>query len=204
MGIGLTHFKKLGSLKPVVILLLITLVSETASRPLAHYIKNSNLVYHFLDPLQTILWGCFFYCTIKVSKKKTTVICLTASLTIYSILDSIFVQGFSNFPDTFLSIQSIILICFGSFLFFEKLDTSTNNNIFIDSEFLIALAVIWFYLISFLFFYFHRFSLSKTLSKTTLRTVNYTSNYVYYLLILFAVILKSFAKGKNIKNEFRH
>lgn len=198
-AIGLFKYKRLESEKPVAILLVLTFFSETLSRIFAFYFINSSPVYHFLDPLQSILWGIFFFLSIKSRIKKKVIFAFSILLTLYAIFDSFFVENILKFPDIFLTIQSIALICFGFVLFFEKLDSPANDNIFKDSVFLISLSVIWFYLISFLFFDFHEFSLSKKISQITLRTINYISNYVYYLLLIVALILKiiSFKVDKN-------
>lgn len=190
--VSLIKFNKNAGIKPVAILLHITLLSEIISRLLAFYIKNSNPTYHFLDPIQTILWSYFFYFYVISNIKKTIIKMLCVLLLIYSTCDSIFITGFLKFPALFLSVQSIILTCFGFILFFEKLDEPSDKNIFLDPVFIICLAVIWFYLISFLFFDFHQFSLSKKINGSTLKIINYASNYVYYLLLLLAVILNIF------------
>lgn len=200
-AISLIKYKKNDGIKPVAILLIITLLSEIISRVLAFYFENSNPTYHLLNPSQTILWCYFFSFHISSNIKKTIIITLSILLVVYSIYDSVFSTGILKFPATFLSIQSIVLICFGFILFFEKLDEPAEKNIFQDPVFIICLAVIWFYLISFLFFNFHQFSLSKKVSRSTLKIINYASNYVYYLLLLFAVILNTFFDKPQHQND---
>ncbi len=189
---SLLKLKSMAKIKPLSLLLIITFISELTSRILAYYFKNSNPVYHFLNPIQCVIWGVFFYNTLGTTIKKNAVFVVSIVLILYAFVDSIFLTGLYKFPDTFLSIQSIIFICFGILLFFEKLDTPTQENIFKDPIFIISLSVIWFYLISFLFFSFHQFTLSNKISIGTLRIINYSSNYSYYTLLLFAILLQSY------------
>ncbi len=199
--LSLINYKKSKGIKPVAILLFITLVSEITGRLLAFYLKNSNPVYHFLNPIQTMLWGYFFNFHVNSTIKKSIIIFCSITLIILSIVDTIFITGLLKFPDTFLSIQSIVLICFGFSLFFEKLDEPASKNIFLDPVFIICLSVIWFYLISFLFFNFHQFTLAKKISRSALKIINYASNYIYYLLILYAISLNTFFdKTQRINN----
>jgi hypothetical protein len=138
--LGLANFNRLNKLKPVAILLAITFVCEIISRILAYYIKNSNPIYHLLNPLQCILWGYFFYHEIKSMIKKRWFAILSTCLLLYAIINSFFI-GPLKFPDTFLSIQSIVLIGVGCLLFIEKLDEPNHENIFNDPGFIIGLAL---------------------------------------------------------------
>lgn len=193
---GLFNFNKFNSIKPIIILLGITLVSECLSRVLAYEIKNSNPPYHFLSPLQSLLWGAFFKKEFETKNKKNIFFYLCVLIAALSLLNTLFFQNIFIFPDNILKIQSFGFITIGFILFIEKLEESSEKNIFRDPGFLIAVSLIWFNLISFIFFNFHNYLLKKLLLGNSLRVINYISNYGYYLLLALAIILPLLKYGK--------
>jgi len=195
--IGVIYLKKNKKIKPIIILLAVTFVCECMSRVLAYQIRNSNPAYHFLNPLQSALWGVFFFNQFKTAYKKRVSLLMTTLLILFSFLNTIFFQDIFTFPDNILKIQSFILIALGFTLFFEKTEEISEINIFTDPVFLAIVALIWFNLISFIFFNFHRFLIENLLSKTTFRLINYISNYVYYLTLLVAVVISACKRENN-------
>lgn len=185
---GILYAKNQKSLRPVVILLGVTIISEISSRILAHTIKNSNPPYHFLSPLQCILWGFFFYFEFEKIKIKKLSLYFCIAIAIFSIFNSLVLQTLLKYPDNILKIQSFVFIVFGFLLFIEKLDYTSNKNIFKNSGFILSIAIIWFYLISFIFNNFYTYSLQIKL-KDTMRLINYVSNYLFYSLIAVSMYL---------------
>lgn len=205
IGIGLTigmlNYSNSGSFNFITILLGITLVCEIVSRILAYRIANSSPPYHFLIPIQSLMWGAFFAAQFKAGWKRKFAVYVCGLLLLLSIANTLFLQGIYKFPDNVLKIQTFGFITIGFFLFTEKLDDSLGRNIFKDPVFLLAVAIIWFNLISFLFFNFHGFLLKNLVPRNTLRIINYTSNYVYYTIILISLCLIFFRKIETVPNE---
>jgi hypothetical protein len=166
---------------------------------MAHNIRNSNPPYHFLSPLQTILWGIFFWQQFNTTFKKQFIAFATIILVIFSVINSIAFQSLYEMPDNVLKVQSFAFIIFSFFLFLQKIDDPTNTNIFKDPIFLATVALLWFSIIWFIFINFHRYLATKVVSRSTLKIVNYVSNYVYYLTLLVAVILSR--KSKRHDNQ---
>lgn len=186
--LGLTRMAN-NPIKPIIILLGVTLASEIVSRILVHNIHNSNPPYHFLNPLQSMLWGIFFWQQFNSSVKKKITLIACALLVILSIINSIFFQSLYVLPDNILRIQSFLFITLAFLLFFQIMDEHSEVNIFKDPVFLVTVALLWFSIISFIFINFHRYLAAKVVSYSTLRIVNYVSNYVYYLTLLIAVVM---------------
>lgn len=188
---GIITFNRQVNLKPIIILLCLTFISECLSRICAYHIKNSSPPYHFLFPLQCLLWGDFFFRDFKSGAKKRFARWSTAILAAVSIANSAFNQGVFVYPGTMLQIQSLLLITLGFQLFIEKLDIPTEQNIFLDQGFVLATAVIWFHLISIIFNSFYSFLLANVMAGETLRLINYVSNYLYYGILAVSVLLLS-------------
>jgi hypothetical protein len=88
--IGIIYYKRNRQLRPIVILLGVTLVSEIVSRVLAYQIRNSNPAYHFFTPIQILLWGVFFLMVIKNQKIKTAIFLFSTTLVLFSMINTFF------------------------------------------------------------------------------------------------------------------
>ncbi len=187
--IGIIYYKRNRQLRPIVILLGVTLVSEIVSRVLAYQIRNSNPAYHFFTPIQILLWGVFFLMVIKNQKIKTAIFLFSATLVLFSMINTFFWQGLKIFPENVLRMETIFLIFCSICLFIEMLDRPSGENIFKNPFFIVAIGVLWFNLVSFIFFESHNFFLKNKIPAHSIRTIHYISNYVYYLIILAAILL---------------
>ncbi len=188
---GIIFKWRITRIRPVIFLLGITLVSETVSKFLAITIKNNNYVYHFFHPIQLFVWGFFFYINTQNIIFKRSVIILTTIFIVCSILNSLYLQGLTVFPGNFIKFQTLLLLLWSSNLFIEYLDKPAGQNIFSDPVFLIAIAVIWFNLVSFSFFDFFSIFLIKKIPTDSIRAVHYFSNFLYYTLIAIAMLIKN-------------
>lgn len=176
-------------MQPIIILLGVTFASEIISRILAYEIRNSNPAYHFFTPVQITLWAIFFLLALKNKKIRVIISILALALILFSIVNSILWEGLKIFPENVLRMECIFLILGGASLFIEKLDEPSSENIFKNPLFIISVAVLWFNLISFIFFESHNFFLRNKIPAHSIRTIHYISNYVYYLIILVAILL---------------
>ncbi len=183
------NFKK-PTIAPIVLLLAITLLSETLSKLLAVTIHNNSYGYHFFHPIQLMLWGVFFYRNSSNPRWKTIIVRLSFLFIICSMLSSFLWQKIQVFPGDIIKFETLLLLLWAFHLFLEFLDKPTGENIFINPVFILTIAVIWFNLISFLFFDFFNFFLTSKIPTSSLRAVHYFSNYVYYLLLFIAMLLK--------------
>ena len=179
------------SVRPVIFLLGITLVSESISKFLAITIHNNNYVYHFFHPIQLFVWGFFFYLNTKNILFKRSLLMLTTIFIAGSFLNSIYLQALTVFPGNFIKFQTLILLLWSGNLFIEYLDRPAGQNIFTDPIFLTTIAVIWFNLVSFSFFDFFNIFLIKKIPTDSIRAVHYFSNYLYYSLIVVAMLVKN-------------
>jgi hypothetical protein len=82
-----------------------------------------------------------------------------------------------------------VLLCWAFALFLEFMERPGDENIFSNSVFIICIAVIWFNLVSFLFFGLFNNYIARNQPDFSLRGVHYFSNYTYYSLLLFAMLL---------------
>jgi len=187
--IGVINFKGNKQFRPIVILLGSTLISEIASRVLAYQIRNSNPAYHFFTPIQILLWAIFFLLVITNQKVKMIIFFCSSLLILFSIINTLFWQGLKIFPENVLRIQTIFMIFCSMCLFIEMMDRPSGENIFKNPFFIITIGVLWFNLLSFIFFQSHNFFLKNKIPAYSLRTIQYISNYVYYLIILVAILI---------------
>ena len=137
-----------------------------------------------------MLWGVFFYRNSNNYLFRNTIIFLSGLFICCSILSSFLWQKIHVFPGDIIKFETLILLSWSFFLFVEFLDKPGDENIFINPAFILTVAVIWFNLISFLFFDLFNFFLINKIPTDSIRAVHYFSNYVYYLLLVIAMLLK--------------
>ncbi len=187
--VGIVFHRSNKDIFPVIVLLGVTFSSEILSKYLAYTIQNNSPVYHVYHPLQILLWGVFFY---RNSKHNWRVYIRASSvgLVTFSIINALFWQSFTTFPSNVIKFECILLLAWSFLLFFEFLDAPNNLNIFRNSSFLICIAVIWFNLVSYLFFGLFNYYISKPKPEFSIRTIHLFSNYTYYSILLVSMCIR--------------
>lgn len=186
-------------LRPVCLLLALTFLSELLGRVLAYTIRSSNPVYHFFTPVQIFLWSDFYLRVLTGKQSRKLVILLSVALLFFAIINSLFLQGLKQFPDNLLVAETVVLFFFASSLFKQELEQPSTVNLFRSPVFLISIASIWFNLTYFITFQFWDFFAKNNVPNHSLRLLSYFSNYLYYLLIITALILEIRQRGRSIK-----
>src|ERR1051326_7649531 len=97
---GAIYFRKLKpEFKLLTILLTATLLSEVAGRILAVFKGSSFPAYHFLIPIQFLLYPSIYLLFLSKGLRFTGIIALSsAALALLSIINSIFIQPLYTFP----------------------------------------------------------------------------------------------------------
>ena len=187
---GIIRYKKNNSeMLPVIILLGVTLVAEIISYFMAKVYRNNMPGYHFFNPLQLIIWGFFFYATIEDEKIKKSIPWTLGIVLLFSIINTLFFQPLKTMPDNFMKVATLVNIIWAGLLFMQQLDVPARENIFKNPLFIIALAVMWFNIISSFYFILYGFMVKYKLSSHYVHQIHYFSNLVYYLLFFVAMLL---------------
>lgn len=187
---GWYRFRQERSIQPVVWLLGLTCCSEMLCKILALTIKHNLPVYHIYLPVQLTLWAVFFYRNMH-SAWRRTVFPLWLLLFCFALLNSWKIQPLHTFPGNFTRLESIVFL-FWSFCFFmELLDLPARENVFRKSTFIICVAVMWFNLVSYLFFELFNDYMSSPQLLRSIWKIHLFSNYTYYSLLLAAMFLKA-------------
>ena len=190
MGVvtGLYYYRQKKNLRPVIILLAITLLAEIIAYFMGKYFRNAMPVAHFFNPVQLGIWAIFFYRVYEESRVKKIVLWLTAGMLIFAVINSVFLQPLKTFPDNFLKLETTLFILWGGYLFMRRLDTPSHISIFKDPLFVIAVAILWFNLLSFSFFLLQAYVGAEQLAFRLI-SIHLISNYIYYLLLSIAIAL---------------
>ncbi len=193
---GLINYRKKRQLRPVTILLGLTMIAELSSYYMAIVYRNNMPVPHVFNPMQMVIWAVFFYNALDDGRMKQAVVWIGSAMLVFTLVNSFFLQPIKTFPDNFLKLETMVFVLWGAFLFIQQLDSPGQVSIFKDPLFVTSVAVLWFNLISFLFFLLYAYMVKHKLSAGTLQKIHTYSNYVYYLLLLTAILLPQ----KQIKN----
>lgn len=122
---------------------------------------------------------------------KKTIISLMLISLVYSIVNTLAWQDIMTFPGNYIKFECLLLLFWSFNLFIEFLDRPTKENVFNNSVYIICIAVIWFNLISYLFFELFNSYVERKIPTDSIRMVHYVSNYIYYGLLLFAMLIKN-------------
>jgi hypothetical protein len=146
---GLVNFRKLQSpYKILVILLSLTLISESITRILAYKINNSNINYHFFAPLQLITISGVY---ILLLKKKWMGVILSV-IFMLNILNSIFLQDLFVFPSNALMINSFFIVFLCLLNMYQLLQNPSEMSLFRQSWFWLNIGNILFFTSTYMFF----------------------------------------------------
>lgn len=197
--LGTFIYKGSPKLRPVIVLLAVTFCSEVLGRVLAYTIKSSNPVYHFFTPIQIFLWSDFYLRVLSGNRARKIVVTFSIVLFLFAIINTVFIQGLRQWPDNLLMVETIVLFFFASSLFKQELEQPSSVNLFTSPVFIISIASIWFNLTYFITFQFWDFFVKNDIPNQSLRLISYFSNYLYYLLILTALILEIRKRGRSTK-----
>lgn len=179
------------SAKFIWICLLVTFISELTSLTLAHLIKNSSPPYHFLNILQISTWSMFFSFSTENLLTKKIVKYSAVILIIFSLLNSIFFQNIFSMPSNAFLAQNIMLIIWCILLYFEILEWPSQINIYKNSTFWATVALLFFHFLSFAFYLTYNFFLDAKLKISIIQRIHLISNYIFYGLLSFSVLLNS-------------
>lgn len=153
---GLFKLKELNKpLKLLLMLLILVWCSELVSRWIGAQFKSSLPVYHFLIPLQFMLY-MLLYMEILNLKAQTLIllkILLICGL-FFSIFNSLFIQTLFLFPSNSLFLLSIFLVIFSLVHFLNMLRNPLSHSPLKDSLFWFSAGNLVFYCLTFFIFGF--------------------------------------------------
>lgn len=173
---------------PVIILLGYTLFSQISSYLMAKYLRNSIPMDHVYMPASLIFYGWFYYNCIDDTRLKKIIKWLTPSLIIFSIINTLFIQHINTPPDNIMKLSTMYNLVWGAILLIQLLDLPSAENVFINAYFLVALAIVWFNIISSFYFFLSSFIVRHKIDPTLVYSLHYYSNYICYLIIFIAMI----------------
>ena len=186
----LNYSKKNRILLPVVLLLGYTFLTTVINYLMAKYLRNNVPVDHFVVPGLVGGWGIFFSQVLEDPRVKKYIVWATIILISYSVINS-FVTGLNVTPWVVLRVVTIFNLILGGLLLIQMLDLSSKENVFTNTFFLIALAIVWFNMISSLSFFLYDFLAKHKPSGKFMSRLHFISNYVYYSILLLAMLFQN-------------
>lgn len=189
-AVGFVNYRKTPkNIRPIIFYLAYTFFGEIVNYLLAKYLRNNMPGYHIGIPMQLLILMVFFYRNIDNEKIYRYIPWITGIFMFLSLLNTLFFQPINTMPDNMSKIFPLIIIVFTAYLFFEKLETAGQENVFKDPAFLATIALLWFNIISFLFFLFFPFFMRQHIATSALSKIHYTSNIVFYSILCYAMIV---------------
>lgn len=188
--VGISFFRKRANkIWPLTLYLAVVFTLEILSHYMALIYQNNMPGFHFSIPVYFLIIGTFFYRTITDEKIKRSIPWTIGALILFSVVNAVFFQPLNSFPDNVSKGTSFFYIVWAAVLFVQHLDLSSEENIFKNPVFIIAIAILWFNIISLSFFLLYPFMTKHNLPSKSVYMIHYFSNYVYYLLLLLSIVL---------------
>jgi hypothetical protein len=196
--LGALSYTRYRKLRSVTLLLTLTFISEITAQFCAVKFRNNMPVYHLFSPLQLLLLGLFFFNNLEHGAARSALPKIIIAAIAFSIINAVFIQGINAYPSYFFNIESLIVILYSSILFIQYLERPSEENIFKNPVFIADIAILWFYIFSFLYFLVYDYFVKMNISRAMLRTIQVFSNYIYYLMLFYAM-LTSYLQTRNDK-----
>jgi hypothetical protein len=194
--LGLIPLQQKKKISPAVWLLGCTLLNEIISWLAGKYYRNNFPVYHVSVPILTGIWALFYYRNITSQQAKNLVVWSYVIFLLLAIINSLFIQSILQFPGTVFTCLNLLMIAWSAVLMIQMLDAPGNQNIFKEPVFLINIAILWFNLFSFAHFALRNYMIAQNNSTTALNQILLIANYVFYSIILLAMIF-NFIQNKH-------
>ena len=182
---------------PILLILLLTIVVETASYQLFKINKSNIFIFHIFMPFENILFSLIFYQELK----KKWILNLIIFETILMILNSFFIQKYDiDFGTNSFVIFCLTQVFLASLYLFKILENPNEKATFYNYRlFSISIGLIFFCSINILLLGSYNFLNSKYKSiDGTFSIFRFLSNDVLYISFIFSLFL-----GKNVLDERR-
>lgn len=199
--LGGIKYKKLSApFKTLVILVLVSLISECASKFLGIKFKNGCAPYHVYCVLEYI---CFVFMYAGFFPSQATKDLLKSSaliIVIVSCINTLFFQRPSAVPTNIISLTHLIYVFCSLYLFREILRTSFEINIFKQPVFWVNCNVLVYNAAFLLIWPFYNYFKKADVSTGVLDTINYVNN-IFYYSVFGIVILLNHSPKDHFSNE---
>lgn len=173
---SLIHFNKMDKAsKYISLMIIISFLGELIATIVVIYFKKNNIIYNISNMLYFFTACLYFNTIIKSFKKNNIGLLIGIAGIVVSLLNILFIQGLHLANTNFWALESIIIVSFCLYYFYNLLlsDETDDKNIKLPIYFWYNAILLTFW--SFTFFYW--------LMGITIRTVYHdTTNWLKYLL----------------------
>jgi hypothetical protein len=186
---GLYQFRQLSlPFRLLVILVIYTFLSETFSRWLIYYYRQSIPLYHLYVPVQFSFF-LLIYSKLLTWSKQLYPFLIIGGFFILSMINLFYLQSLSRFPSNTVLLASTILILFSLFYFKVMLSKVEQVSIFRRSVFWFNSAVLLFFALAFVYWGFYNYLLKHKISTKPVTTIIYYVNLIFYSMLLVSIVL---------------
>ncbi len=187
--IGLIRYKKLNSSSRILLLLLfLTIVSESIATFVRFSTINNLFVYHIFGPIEVFLIALAFY----IDMRKKIIIIVTVLILLFSIVNSIWIQNINVSLNTNLFVLDALLAIFLSLWYLQMLLKDDKVLKFTDYPlFWIGIGFTIFNIVNLFILGAFNYAFSKHSNWASIfRNIRFISNYLLYILFIVGFFTK--------------
>lgn len=198
---GLVRFLSLPApARVLLLLLLLTCISEVISTSLARHRCNNIIVYHFLVIVSYWCYSLIYYLLIKAPGVRMKIIVAPLFYTVLAVINSLYVERLNEFPSVNLILYGISLSVYAVLYFKYLIDEDTFEPSVKKPEFLFSIAVLTYYTMETFNWGITRYLISKkVMTLNPLIYFGYITSCLFYLTL--GVVLMLYKKRITAQTE---
>jgi len=190
--IGITLYRNFPrEIKTLFYFVTLGVITESFARLFMHFVmKNAMPIGHFYFPIAFLLAGWFYIQVLKGFIKPLYIVIIIAIFEVYSIINSVFIQGLFEFASLVGSIGSMLIFMFAVAFFIKVMTEAKITKLSQEPLIWINSAFLLYYTVNFFYFslYNLRIDASKEVTQIAIRFFS-VMNLLFYLLICVAFLM---------------
>lgn len=191
IALGIKNFKSLAlPFKWLLVLLVVTLITEVIALGLALTIRTSGPVYHINTVLFFGLVNGIYY---HLSENKILKLFTIYSIPVFvllAVLNVLFLESFFRFPVFTSVIEGLKNVFLALFFFVVLLKDTEETDILKNKRFWLNCAILFFNVTTLCSFALRNYLLTISVSQELISDIVYWSAIVYYLVLAYTLIEK--------------
>lgn len=189
---GIVRFKRADlPFKILIIFLGVTFVQEIAIRMVGHLMhKNNSFLYHIISPIEFLVFTYIYYSYLTGNIRRLPLFLIPPVL-LFALVNSFYIQSVGMFPSNFLLLIQLIYCVYGFLGLRQLLFKPSGLSLYKHSLFWLSMALVIFATTLFVYFGLLNYAIHHHGLSFFTMALNYSMNYVYYILIAIAIITET-------------
>ncbi len=201
-GIACLAFSGRG-FKTLIVLLIITFISEVASKVVAvDRDFSNNVIYHIFTPVEFLLYATIYIHFLNSYKWKKILAASVVFMILFEVVNSFFLQGLNQTNTNSIILESILLIFLSLRLFLKLGESAVFENIIKSGVFWFNGAVLIYYSFNIMVWGFHSIKVYQMKNPPTIMyDLLLLMSGLLYITFAISILLQLFNRQNKLQHE---